>query len=522
MMRKLVGGWALAAVLAGAGCSKSTTAPAPKAQEPDSVALVPPAERSKNFAAVSRHLELGGTLYGYADLDGDALKLAAALHTMAENVSAGQPAAVAAMLQQDYAKLFADLGLTDIKAVGFSSVPAATGGFRNAAFLYTPGGRHGLLAVLGGAPGPFIHTKLAPADTDLYGEADLDLNAVYTTVKTVVARVAGDAMANLMEAKLREAGRPADLSVLELIQNFKGRTVVVLRLDPEKNITIPAGQPLTVPDFSLLMRIDGIGPALAGALAKLPNVEASQVGTMQLFELKTPLPVPSLQPTLAVDGGALYVATTRAFLLECVQRQSGLDQNPDFQRAVAAVGAEGNGLSYCSPRLFARLRQLEQLNPNAAPPLKRSFALIAAQLAAAKEPQVAVRTNLPDGVLIRSHWNRSLKQDVAMAAVYNPVTIGVIAAMAIPAFQRARQASQDGAVLNNLRQLQAAANRYYLDRGVENATYDDLVGPDKYIKQLVPVVGENYRQLQFRQGVPLRLRLPDGRMIVYPPPRPQR
>ena len=211
------------------------------------------------------------------------------------------------------------------------------------------------------------------------------------------------------------------------------------------------------------------------------------------------------------------MATTRAFLLECVQRQSGLDQNPEFQRALAAVGTEGNGLAYCSPRLFARLRQLDQLNPNAASPLKRSFAMMAAQMPEAKEPLVSVRTNLPDGVLVRSHWNRSLKQDVVMAAVYNPVTIGVLAAVAIPAFQKVRQASQEKAVLNNLRTLAAAADRFYLERGVENATYEDLVGPDKDIKQLVPVMGENYRQLRFRQGVPLRLRLPDGRMIQYPP-----
>jgi len=517
MMRNSAGYWALAALLAGAGCSKSSTAPAPKAQEPDSVALVAPAERSKNFAAVNRHLELGGTLYAYADIDGDALKLAAILHNVAGNASTGQSAAVAAVLKQDYAKLFTDLGLDDIKAVGFSSVPAATGGFRNATFLYTPAGRHGLLAVLGGAPGPFTHVKMAPADADLYSEADLDLNAAYVTVKAVVARVAGEAMANLMEAKLKEAGRPAGLSALELIQDFKGRTVVILRLDPVKTITVPGAQPLTLPDFSLLVRIDGIGPALAGALARLPNVEPSTVGTMKLFELKTPLPIASLHPTLAVDGGALYVATTRAFLLECVQRQSGLDQNPEFQHALAAVGPEGNGLTYCSPHLITRLRQLDELNPNAAPPVKRAFAMVAAQMPEVKEPLVSVRTNLPDGILIRSHLNRSLKQDVMLAAVYNPVTIGVLAAVAIPAFQRVRVASQERAVQGNLRMLAMAADRFYLEKGVENATYDDLVGPDKYIKRLVPVMGENYRQLQFRQGQPLRLRLPGGRVIQSGP-----
>ena len=518
-MRKIAGCWALVAVLAGAGCSKKAAAPAANA-EPQSaaaVALVAPAERSRHFEAVNRHLELGGTLYVYADVDGDVLKLATTLHNLADSASAGQPAVMAAVLKQDYQKLFTDLGLNDIKALGLSSVPAATGGFRNSVFFYTPQGRHGLLGMFGGAPAPFAYAKLAPADVDCYSETELDLAAAYTTVKTVVARVAGDAMADLMEAKLREAGKPAGLSVLELIQSFKGRTVMILRVDPEKNITLPGAQPFTVPDFSLLLRIDGVGKALEGALAKAPNFVHSEAGTLKLFELKTPLPVPSLHPVLAVEGSALYVATSRQFLLECQQRQAGLDQNPDYQRALAAVGPEGNGVAYCSPRLFARLRQLDDLNPNALPQTKRLLKMIAMQMPAVDQPLISVRTNLPDGILIRSHLNRSLKQDVAMVAVYNPVTIGVIAAMAIPAFQKTRAAAQEKAVLNNLRMLAAAAEQFYLEKGVETATYEDLVGPDKYIKRLVPVAGENYRQLQFKQGQPLRVRLPNGRVVEYKP-----
>ncbi len=374
-----------------------------------------------------------------------------------------------------------------------------------------------MLGVLGGSPAPFAYAKLAPADVDFYSEAELDLAAAYATVKTVVARVAGDPMANLMEARLKEAGKPAGLSALDLIQSFKGRTVMILRLDPKKNITLPAAQPLAVPDFSLVLRIDGIGKTLEGALAKAPNFERSEAGTLKLFELKTTLPIPGLRPVLAVEGSTLYVATTRQFLLECQQRQTGLDQNPDYQRALAAVGREGNGLTYCSPRLFARLRQLADMNSDARPETKRLLKMIAAQMPAVDQPLISVRTNLPDGILVRSHWNRSLKQDVAMVAVYNPVTIGIFAAMAIPAFQKVRQASQEKAVLNNLRMLAAAAEQYYLEKGADTATYEDLVGPDKYIKRLIPVAGENYRQLKFRQGQPLRVRLPSGRVIEYKP-----
>jgi len=41
------------------------------------------------------------------------------------------------------------------------------------------------------------------------------------------------------------------------------------------------------------------------------------------------------------------------------------------------------------------------------------------------------------------------------------VIIGLLAAMAIPAFQKVRQSSQDKAVLNNARQLSAASDQYF-------------------------------------------------------------
>ena len=46
------------------------------------------------------------------------------------------------------------------------------------------------------------------------------------------------------------------------------------------------------------------------------------------------------------------------------------------------------------------------------------------------------------------------------------VIIGLLAAMAIPAFQKVRQSSQDKAVLNNARQLSAGADQYFLENGV--------------------------------------------------------
>ena len=72
------------------------------------------------------------------------------------------------------------------------------------------------------------------------------------------------------------------------------------------------------------------------------------------------------------------------------------------------------------------------------------------------------------------------------------VIIGLLATMAIPAFQRVTIASQDKAVLNNARQLSAAADQYFLESGISTASINDLVGPTQYIKALTSIASETY------------------------------
>lgn len=72
------------------------------------------------------------------------------------------------------------------------------------------------------------------------------------------------------------------------------------------------------------------------------------------------------------------------------------------------------------------------------------------------------------------------------------VIIGLLAAMAIPAFQKVRTSSQDKAVLNNARQLAAAADQYFLENGVSSVTRGNLVGATAYVKSLNLVANEGY------------------------------
>jgi type IV pilus assembly protein PilA len=72
------------------------------------------------------------------------------------------------------------------------------------------------------------------------------------------------------------------------------------------------------------------------------------------------------------------------------------------------------------------------------------------------------------------------------------VIIGLLAAMAIPAFQKVRASSQEKTILNNLRQLSGAAQTYFLENNTTTVTYAQLVGPGLSVSSVKTVLTEVY------------------------------
>jgi hypothetical protein len=73
------------------------------------------------------------------------------------------------------------------------------------------------------------------------------------------------------------------------------------------------------------------------------------------------------------------------------------------------------------------------------------------------------------------------------------------------------------AVLNNLRQVSAAADQFYLEKGTRKATLDQLIGPDKYVTHLRVVDGEDYGKLKISLGAPLIVTTQGGITVRYGP-----
>jgi LysM repeat protein len=68
-------------------------------------------------------------------------------------------------------------------------------------------------------------------------------------------------------------------------------------------------------------------------------------------------------------------------------------------------------------------------------------------------------------------------------------------------------------IYHNVRQIAAAADQYYLENAKLAATLEDIVGPNKNMKRLVHVSGEDYSTITLKQGTPVVLTTAGGDVI---------
>ncbi len=77
--------------------------------------------------------------------------------------------------------------------------------------------------------------------------------------------------------------------------------------------------------------------------------------------------------------------------------------------------------------------------------------------------------------------------------------------------------AQQRAMLNNLRQLAAAADQFKLENGRWPTSVDEIVGEKKYVKRITPIDGENYTGLSMLPGQALVVTTPAGVSVTYDP-----
>ena len=99
------------------------------------------------------------------------------------------------------------------------------------------------------------------------------------------------------------------------------------------------------------------------------------------------------------------------------------------------------------------------------------------------------------------------------------VIIGLLAAMAIPAFNKVRYTSRYKAIVNNLRQVSAAAQQYMLEQGSAAVAETQLEGTSSfnYLRTIAQVNGETYSGYATISGTTSQLSVSqtDGTIVTF-------
>ena len=469
-------------------------------------ALLPTVLPAASFDEAAEHLHLEGPFVAFLDFEGDGAAIGAELNTLYTDLQKANPAIPP--VQLDFAQLIDQLGFGSVRGMGFSSKPLGEGRHLNRSITLLgdePSGIFGVLPKGAEHRTPFTAARLAPADATGAFTMTVDLRPLRDMVSGIAAQIMGGAGEGFVRQTLARPVPDTEVTFGELVEALSGKIDAYWKQD----VTFDGRAPLR-----FHARIGGAGSLL-----------------VRLRPLENRYPV-----TFTADDGGLTAeirnpAGTSVFLIAPKNTDAlHITSHPDwraengdktlaetglFQSVAGDLREEALWFSFTrGTDLDAIMEGVRQI-PGAAPYAGLARKAVDLLIGDFLKPSAGVGY-VRDGVAFSDYYaGHSTKQTVM--AIPTLIGGGLGAAMAVPAFQKVRETSQEKAVTNNLRQLAAAADQYFLEEGKTEVKATQLIGPDKYIGSLEPVAGESYEDLVITTEMSeISVTLADGRTISIP------
>jgi len=443
-----------------------------------------------SFNDVTAKLDAGGNFYMYLGTEQWLDGLSARLGKFQQSLSSipDVPPEQVANINKGFdlvVRLVKDSGIEDVSGVGMSSVEFEKGVYRNKMLLhhYAEKGTGFIWKLTGQGPHALNGLDFLPTDTALAAFGDLDVPLVWTTIQKEVGQ------ADLPQAKAWMDKLPAlfeqqtQVKWDAFLNSLGGEFGFVLTLDESNSIPVPLPSgALTVPTPGLMLvakvNDDTIFNRIDQQLKAMPSIISVDKPGLKMRTMPVPLPfVGELRPSTATSGGYLFIASSDALIDEALAvkgGKAGLKATDEFKHLSQGLPDQGNSFCFLSERLGQVIMQAQQQamagqsgNSQKAQWLQSLFQ---------SQPTFAytVGVNTPEGCFSVGNGSQSYANMVLLPGV---AAAGMMAAVAIPNFVKARETSQRNACINNLRQLDAAKNEWALEKGKKTGdvpTMDDL------------------------------------------------
>jgi len=368
------------------------------------------------------------------------------------------------------------LGLDEVRATGASTVRRPDGGYLSKNVIQPIPDAEGLIWKLAGNTvniGDEI--RKLPATTAAMMRWSINAPSLYEASKEA-ASAFPQASEEFQKAEdeILKTGFPFH----ELLSSLKEGVTLAVSLNPDQQWVIPFPLNMSLPEVGLVAAIEDpsgkLGPYLTTQLkthSPLP-VQDTEIDGTPVASLPLPVPVSTaVALQLASVDGRLLVATNTSLMTELLARREGTQDAP--------LLAELEGM----PDLWAsngwvsdgQLAALLQKGTRTAISLSADGTAETEAIQGMSDlylhsiyslPHVALsRTENGMWITLMRHDRPMLTQQSGSTVVAVPMVTGLLAAMALPGFQKARTTARENACVNNLRQLEAAKMQWAIETG---------------------------------------------------------
>ena len=385
-------------------------------------------------------------------------------------------------------RLIKDSGIENVSGVGMSSVEIEKGMFRNKALLHHyPGKGDGFLWQLAGKePHPLTGLDLLPADTALAVFTDADLPVLWNAAKKEVGQSGFPQAQQWLQKFPAQFEQQTQVKWDTVLNSLGGEFGLILTLDPSGNLPVPLPSgSLTVPTPGLLLAVkvndDTIFNRIDRQLKANPQVISADKPGLKMRTMTVPLPfIGELRPSAASSGGYLFIASSDDLINDALAvksgQKSGLKATDEFKHIAQGLPDQGNQFCYMSPRFAETLMKVQQQAITSSAQTQPQMAKwMQSMFRSPPAFAYSVGINTPDGCLTVGNGSQSYANMALLPAVAVP---GLLAAIAIPNFVKARATSQENACINNLRQIDGAKNEWALEKNkkaTDVPTKEDLL-----------------------------------------------
>jgi hypothetical protein len=469
------------------GCGKADKPAGPAASSGNGLPAgeFPPA-RQTSFAEVTGQLDPGGNVYGYMATDQWLAGLATNVANVRELVL-GLPD-VSTKDRENITRVFDSLndlvvetGLEDLTGVGLSGVQIGPDLFRTKAIFHHQRGQgEGLLwNVMGKQAHDLAGLDLLPATTAVAAFGDVDVKAVWEAIADGVKKSEVPELVDGLKQWEAEFEKGTKLAWSDVLGSLGGEAGLVFTLDQANMIDLPflEGMQLPEPGFLLAVKVknDLLYDRISSELKKNSMVQLTDEKGLKMCAMPIPLPLPvQLEITVARSGDYLFFATATKHVRNAIAvrdgKQPGMRKSPEFPELRKHLPAQGNHFLYVDQRFSGTLITLQQqlLESGLMPPKQAD---LLRSLWNKQKPTygLAIASRTPTGWQIVSVGNQDSSKAVVVAAAAFPA--GLVAAIAVPNFVKARGTAQHNACINNLRVIDNAKQQWALENNKpDNAT----------------------------------------------------